>query len=51
MILGYIVKLGLKIYFINIEAQKIDGSTLNIFEMVLASFQMENKLGKIYIIT
>ena len=44
---AYISKLGLKVYHTNIGAQKIDGSTLEIFGMVLASFQIEDKLGKI----
>ena len=38
MILGYILKLGLKICFINIKTQKIDDFTFKAFEMVLASF-------------
>ena len=43
----YILRLGLRVYHTNIEAQMIDGSTLETFEIVLASFQMEDKLGKI----
>ena len=38
MILGYALKLGLKIHFTNIKAQKIDNSTFNKFGMILASF-------------
>ena len=44
---AYASKLSLKVYHINIGAQKIDSSILEIFEIVLASFQMEDKLGKI----
>ena len=43
---AYTLKLGLKIYPTNIGAQKIDGFTLETFEMILASFQVENKLGR-----
>ena len=35
---GYALKLDLKIYFTNIEVQKIDGSIFKTFEIVLASF-------------
>ena len=38
MIPTYASKLDLKIYPINIGAQKIDSSTLEIFGMILASF-------------
>lgn len=43
---AYVVKLGLKVQKTDIEVQKIDSSTLNTFEMVLADFQVENKLGR-----
>ena len=43
---GYTLKLGLKIRPIDVRAQKIDGSTLKTFGMVLASFQVENKLER-----
>lgn len=46
MILAYTAKLGFKLQKINIRVQKIDGSILNTFEMVLKNFQIENKLGK-----
>ena len=46
MISAYASRLGLRVYCINIVAQKIDGSTLKIFRMVLASFQVEDKLGR-----
>ena len=39
-------KLGLKVWKTNIEAQKIDGSTLKTFEMVIADFQMEDKANR-----
>ena len=38
MAMAYASKLGLKVYPTNVGAQKIDGSTLKIFEIVLASF-------------
>ena len=38
MTLGYASQLSLKVYFINIKAQKIDNSTYKMFRMVLASF-------------
>ena len=44
--LGYTLKLGLKIRLTNVRAQKINGSTLEMFEIVLTSFQIENTLGK-----
>ena len=43
---GYASKLGLKVRPTNVGAQKIDGSTLETFGMVLASFQVEDKLGR-----
>ena len=46
MTLGYASKLGLKIRPTDVGAQKIDGSTLEMFGMVLASFQVEDKLGR-----
>ena len=42
----YIAKLGLKIPHTDVGAWKIDGSTLEIFGMVLASFQVEDKLDQ-----
>ena len=44
---AYASKFGLKVHHTNVGAQEIDGSTLETFEIVLASFQMEDKLGKI----
>ena len=46
MTLECALKLGLKIYFTNIRAQKINSSTFKTFRMVLASFQIEDKFGK-----
>ena len=42
----YIAKLDLKVRKTNIGAQKIDGSTFETFGMVLAGFQIEDKLGR-----
>ena len=42
----YTWKLGLKIRRTNIGAQKIDGSALEIFGMVIADFQMEDKASR-----
>ena len=46
MILEYASKLGLKIRPTDGGAQKIDDSTLKTFEMILASFQVEDKLRR-----
>ena len=35
---GYTKKLGLKVRQTNVEAQKIDGFTLEIFKIVIADF-------------
>ena len=43
---AYTSKLGLKVCHTDVGAQKIDGSTLETFGMVLASFQVEDKLGR-----
>ena len=40
-------KLGFKIWKTNIRAQKIDDSTLEIFGMVIADFQVEDKANKL----
>ena len=47
MIPAYTSKLDLQVHRIDIRAQKIDGSTFEIFGIVLARFQMEDKLEKI----
>ena len=44
---AYASRLGLRVHCINIGAQRIDGSMLETFEMVLARFQWEDKFGKI----
>ena len=43
---AYAAKLGLKVQKTDIGAQKIDGSTLKTFGMILADFQVEDKLGR-----
>ena len=42
----YARKLGLKIRRTNIGAQKIDGSALETFGMVIADFQVEDKANR-----
>ena len=46
MTFAYASKLGLTVRLTNVGAQKVDGSTLETFGMVLASFQVEDKLGR-----
>ena len=46
MSLAYVEKLGLKSRKTNVRAQKIDGSTLIIFGIVIADFLVEDKDGK-----
>lgn len=46
MIPAFEFKLNFKIRYINIEIQKINSSIFKIFEIVLASFCMINKLSK-----
>ena len=46
MNLNYAWKLRFKIQKINIRAQKIDSSALEIFRIVIANFQIENKASK-----
>ena len=43
----YASRLGFRVHRIDIKAWKIDGSTLETFEMVLANFQVEDQLGRI----
>ena len=43
---AYIEKLGVKPQKTKVRAQKIDGSTLEIFEIVIADFQKEDKGGR-----
>ena len=46
MILRYALKLEKKVRFINIKVQKINNFTVEMLKIVLASFQVENKLRK-----
>ena len=46
MSLAYVEMLGLKIRKTNVGAQKIDGSALETFEMMIADFQVEDKSGE-----
>ena len=46
MNLNYAWKLGLKIRRTNVGAQKIDGSALKTFGIVIADFQIENMASK-----
>ena len=48
MIPAYAKQLGFRIRKTDVEAQKIDGSLLRTFEMVIANFQVEDKLGRIW---
>ena len=43
---AYALKLGLRVRRTDVGAQKIDSSTFKIFGIVLASFQVEDKLGR-----
>ena len=43
---AYTSKLGLRVRYTDVGAQKIDGSTLQTFGMALANFQVEDKLGR-----
>lgn len=47
---AYTLKLGLKVRYTDIGAQKIDGSIFKTFQMVLASSQIENKLGRAWFV-
>lgn len=44
----YVLKLGLTVRPTNIRVQKVDDSILKTFSMVLASFQVEDKLRRAY---
>ena len=46
MIPAYVSRLGLQARYTNVRAQKIDDSTLQTFGMVLASFQIKDKLRR-----
>lgn len=43
---AYGKKLGFQIQKTDIKARKVDGSSLNIFGIVIADFQIQNKLWK-----
>ena len=43
---AYALRLGFQVYHTNVGAQKIDGSTLQMFGMVLANFQVEDILRR-----
>lgn len=45
---AYAAKLSFKVQKTDIEAQKIDSSIFDTFEMVLAKFQVEDKLGRVW---
>ena len=47
MTLAYAKQLGLQVQTTDVWAQKIDNSLLRTFEMVIAGFQVEDKLGKV----
>ena len=46
MTLRYTSKLGLEIYFTNVKVQKTNDFIFKTFEIVLASFQVKNKLRR-----
>ena len=48
MTLAYAKQLGLQVRKTDIEAQKIDDSLLRTFRMVIASFQVKDKLGRVW---
>lgn len=48
MTLVYVLKLGFKIYYINIKVQKINASIFKMFNIILLSFNIEDKLRKIW---
>ena len=43
---AYAKKLGLRVRKTDVSAQKIDGSTLETYSMVIAGFQVQDKFGK-----
>ena len=47
MSLAYAKRLGFKTWKTSVGVQKIDGSALEIFEMVIADFQVEDKGGRL----
>lgn len=47
IILAYAKQLGIKTQQINVEAQKIDSLSLKTFKIIIAIFQVVNKLGRV----
>ena len=43
--LAYMAQLGLKMWKTNVNAQKIDKSSLEFYSIVITAFQILNKLG------
>ena len=43
---NYACKLGLKIWKSNVKSQKIDYSVIETFEIVIANFRIEDKVGR-----
>lgn len=43
---AYTLKLDSKVYYTNVKAQKINALTLKMFKIVLASFNVEDKLKR-----
>lgn len=48
MTLAYAAKLGLTIQNTSVKAQKIDGSTLETYSIVLAGFSLQDNLKKVW---
>ena len=46
IIITYAAVLGFKVYLTTIKSQKIDCSSSNTFDMIIASFQVQNKLKR-----
>ena len=44
---AYAKQLGFQVQKTDVEAQKIDGSSIRTFEMVIAGFEVEDRLGKV----
>ena len=44
---AYATKLGFKVWKTDVKAQKIDSSLLATYKMVIAAFQVLNKLGRV----
>lgn len=47
MTLNFVLKLGLFIWKINVNTQKIDRLVLQTYEMAIVGFSIYNKLGQI----